>query len=77
VSGIKDSNISRENGKKHGFQKGNPGRPKGSRNRAAILAEKILSQDQYCPVNLKGVGQKANSGAVLRVTNRVSDLNGK
>jgi hypothetical protein len=32
---------------------------------------------QYCPVNLKGVGQKANSGAAFRVTRRVSDLNGK
>jgi hypothetical protein len=32
---------------------------------------------QYCPVNLKGVGQKANSRAAFRVTRRVSDLNGK
>jgi hypothetical protein len=32
---------------------------------------------QYCPVNLRGVGQKANSGAALRVTRGVSDLNGK
>jgi hypothetical protein len=32
---------------------------------------------QYCPVNLRGVGQKANNGAALRVTRGVSDLNGK
>jgi hypothetical protein len=32
---------------------------------------------QYCPVNLRGVGQKANNGAALRVTRGVSNLNGK
>jgi hypothetical protein len=30
---------------KRGFQPGNPGRPRGSRNRATILAENVLSKD--------------------------------
>jgi hypothetical protein len=37
----------------------------------------FFKEIQYCPVNLKGVGQKANSGAAFRVTRHVSDLNGK
>src|SRR5450759_5039372 len=32
---------------------------------------------QYCPVNLRGIGEKANSGAAFRVTSGVSDLNRK
>src|ERR1019366_4478692 len=43
----------------------------------AIFDQWMYAWDQYCPVNLKGVGQKANSGAAFRVTRRVSDLNGK
>jgi hypothetical protein len=43
----------------------------------AVPAQLSLNCGQYCPVNLKGVGQKANSGAAFRVTRRVSDLNGK
>ena len=30
---------------------------------------------QYCPVNLRGIGEKANSGAAFRMTKGVSDLN--
>ena len=30
---------------------------------------------QYCPVNLRGLGQRANSGRAFRVTWGVSDLN--
>ena len=30
---------------------------------------------QYCPVNLRGIGEKANSGAAYRMTKGVSDLN--
>jgi hypothetical protein len=32
---------------------------------------------QYCPVNLRGIGEKANSGAAFRMTKDVSDLNQK
>jgi hypothetical protein len=32
---------------------------------------------QYCPVNLRGLGQKGNGGAAFRVTWGVSDLNRK
>ena|ERR1035437_2807078 len=32
---------------------------------------------QYCPVNLRGIGEKANSGAAFRMTKGVSDLNQK
>jgi hypothetical protein len=34
-------------------------------------------ENQYCPVNLRGIGEKANSGAAFRVTSGVSDLNRK
>jgi hypothetical protein len=34
-------------------------------------------KSQYCPVNLRGMGQKANSGEAFRVTSGVSDLNRK
>ena len=34
-------------------------------------------QRQYCPVNLRGIGEKANSGAAFRMTKGVSDLNQK
>jgi hypothetical protein len=33
------------------------------------------TNSQYCPVNLRGLGQKANSGGAFRVTWGVSDLN--
>jgi hypothetical protein len=29
---------------------------------------KIVMADQYCPVNLRGLGQKANGGAAFQVT---------
>jgi FkbM family methyltransferase len=32
---------------------------------------------QYCPVNLRGIGEKANSGAAFQVTSGVCDLNRK
>src|SRR5271167_3612791 len=32
---------------------------------------------QYCPVNLRGIGQEANGGGAFRVTKGVSDLNRK
>ena len=32
---------------------------------------------QCCPVNLRGIGEKANSGAAFRTANGVSDLNQK
>ena len=32
---------------------------------------------QYCPVNLRGIGEKANSDAAFRMTKGVSDLNQK
>ena len=35
------------------------------------------AEDQYCPVNLRGIGEKANSGAAFRMTKGVSDLNQK
>ena len=34
-----------------------------------------IMYDQYCPVNLRGIGEKANSGAAFRMTKGVSDLN--
>ena len=40
-----------------------------------ILSLKMLVQ--YCPVNLRGISEKANSGAAFRVTSGVSDLNRK
>jgi hypothetical protein len=33
--------------------------------------------DQYCPVNLRGISEKANSGAAFWMTKGVSDLNQK
>jgi glutathione S-transferase len=35
----------------------------------------INMMPQYCPVNLRGIGEKANSGAAFRMTKGVSDLN--
>ena len=35
----------------------------------------MVTARQYCPVNLRGLGQKANSGGAFRVTWGVSDLN--
>jgi hypothetical protein len=37
----------------------------------------IVATAQYCPVNLRGLGQKANNGGAFRVTWGVSDLNRK
>src|ERR1700687_474275 len=37
----------------------------------------LLIRSQCCPVNLRGLGQKANSGGAFRVTWGVSDLNRK
>ncbi len=45
MSGINECNYGPATPRKGGFQKGNSGRPKGSRNKASILAEKILSKD--------------------------------
>ena len=38
---------------------------------------KIYEVIQYCPVNLRGIGQEANGGGAFRVTKGVSDLNRK
>jgi hypothetical protein len=45
MTGIDKCNNAPTTSSKKGFQRGNPGRPRGSRNRATILAEKILSKD--------------------------------
>src|SRR5271169_4483222 len=42
-----------------------------------LVAGSIYVFYQYCPVNLRGLGQKANSGGAFRVTWGVSDLNRK
>jgi hypothetical protein len=44
---------------------------------AYITDRSVNILEQYCPVNLRGIGKKANSGAGLRVTRDVSDLNWK
>ena len=36
-----------------------------------------VKRNQYCPVNLRGIGEKANSGTAFRMTKGVSDLNQK
>jgi hypothetical protein len=41
----------------------------------ASIRVSIFSLRQYCPVNLRGIGEKANSGAAFRMTKGVSDLN--
>jgi len=46
--------------RKHGFQPGNPGRPKGARNKATVLAEKLLSADIKDVCNV--VTEKAKAG---------------
>ena len=33
-----------------------------------------MIENQYCPVNLRGIGEKANSGAAFRMTKGVSEL---
>jgi hypothetical protein len=45
MDGIGASNNEGKTRGGHRFGKGNPGRPKGSRNKASLLAEKILSKD--------------------------------
>jgi hypothetical protein len=55
-----------------------PSRQRFARSRAIIRASAsnyILKQ--YCPVNLRGLGEKANSGGAFQVTRGVSDLNRK
>jgi hypothetical protein len=42
---MESSNNTALTPRKHGFQPGNPGRPKGARNKATVLAEKLLSKD--------------------------------
>jgi hypothetical protein len=42
-----------------------------------LVAGEVYDPSQYCPVNLRGLGQKANSGGAFRVTWDVSDLNWK
>ena len=41
----------------------------------AKFSNSINACNQYCPVNLRGIGEKANSGAAFRMTKGVSDLN--
>jgi hypothetical protein len=45
MSGMDERNSVPATPGKKGFQKGNPGRPRGTRNRATILAENISSKD--------------------------------
>jgi hypothetical protein len=45
MGAIDESNIGSNNAKRHRFSKGNPGRPRGSRSRATVLAERLLAQD--------------------------------
>jgi len=40
-------------------------------------AQLMLESAQYCPVNLRGISEKANSGAAFWMTKGVSDLNQK
>jgi hypothetical protein len=61
------------NAKEHNVAQG----MRNANHRGKYLQLQFTVEDQYCPVNLKGVGQKANSGAAFRVTRHVSDLNGK
>ena len=47
---------------------------------ATPLADTLSQFDmpsQYCPVNLRGIGEKANSGAAFRTAKGVSDFNQK
>ena len=37
----------------------------------------VRARHQYCPVNLRGISEKANSGAAFWMTKGVSDLNQK
>ena len=53
------------------FGTGEPSRGRLCGSRSSLLGA------QYCPVNLRGLGQKANSGGAFRVTWGVSDLNRK
>jgi hypothetical protein len=48
--------------RKPGFQPGNPGRPKGARNKATQLAEKLLSKDVDDVCNI--VVEKAKNGSL-------------
>jgi hypothetical protein len=45
MDGIDTCNSAEKASRKSGFQKGNPGKPKGTRNRATQLVEKLLSKD--------------------------------
>jgi hypothetical protein len=45
MSDMDECNNTPTTPRKKGFQKGNPGRPRGSRNHATILAERRLSKD--------------------------------
>jgi hypothetical protein len=45
MSDIESSNSEPKTRGGHRFQKGNPGKPKGARNRATQLVEKLLSKD--------------------------------
>jgi hypothetical protein len=58
MSGIDECNSAVATPGKKGFQKGNPGRPRGSRNRATILAENVLSKD------IKKIAEVVSSRAV-------------
>ena len=42
-----------------------------------VLTILRILHDQYCPVNLRGISEKANSGAAFWMTKGVSDLNQK
>ncbi len=45
MNDIVPSNNVESTPKPRGFQKGNPGRPKGARNKATVLAERLMEKD--------------------------------
>jgi hypothetical protein len=49
----------------------------GNRFPEKIMHKQNVRDGQYCPVNLRGISEKANSGAAFRTTKGVSDLNQK
>jgi hypothetical protein len=53
------------------------GEPKSNCFTNSVWCLKFPTRCQYCPVNLRGIGEKANSGAAFRMTKGVSDLNQK
>lgn len=60
---------SRNNGRDTGgrFGAGNPGRPRGSRNKASVLAEKLMSEDAEGVVNAVLTAAKGGDMAAARL----------